>query len=185
MSNKPQSRKAKEIESRNELIMSVAQSLLAEKGLQGLTMQAIADLTEYSKGTIYQQFENEMFNQFRDLGYIYEDLNENSVPQDQDQEAQIAHMKQIKEFFYKFAFKLEIFDPLDRPTPNQEEDHAIKRDNLVNKIEKEMPSMLGSELFVPLSNDKYRKLQKLFEQELEACNEVVEEHVLKAQEMGE
>ena len=83
-------------------------------------------------------------------------------------------MKQIKEFFYKFAFKLEIFDPLDRPTPNEVEDHAIKRDQLVKKIESEMPSMLGSELFVPLSNDKYRKLQKLFEQELEACNEVVE-----------
>ena len=39
---------------------------------------------EATKGTIYQQFENEMFNQFRDLGYIHEDLNENSVPQDQD-----------------------------------------------------------------------------------------------------
>lgn len=56
MSNKPLSRKAKEIKSRNELILSVGQSLLAQKGLQGLTMQAIADQTEYSKGTIYQHF---------------------------------------------------------------------------------------------------------------------------------
>lgn len=89
-------------------------------------------------------------------------------------------MKQIKEFFHKFAYKLEIFDPLDRPTPNQEEDHAIKRDALVKKIEEEMPAMLGSQLFVPLNNEKYRKLQKLFESELEACNEVVEQHVLRA-----
>ena len=43
-----------------------------------------------------------------------------------------------------------------------------------------MPSMPGSQLFVPLSNDKYRQLQKLFEKELEACNEVVEEHVVAA-----
>jgi len=56
MSNKPLSRKAKEIQSRNELIMSEAQILLATKGLQGLTMQAIADRTDYSKGTIYQHF---------------------------------------------------------------------------------------------------------------------------------
>ena len=33
---------------------------------------------ETTKGTIYQQFENEMFNQFRDLGYVYENLNEGS-----------------------------------------------------------------------------------------------------------
>ena len=125
-----------------------------------------------------------MFNQFRDLGYIYENINESSQPQDQDQEEQLKEMNQIKEFFHKFAYKLEIFDPLDRPTPNEVEDHAIKRDQLVKKIEEEMPSMLGSQLFVPLNNEKYRKLQKLFESELEACNEVVEQHVLKAQEIS-
>ena len=41
---------------REELILSVALSLLKEFGLNGLTMQAIADRTEYSKGTIYQHF---------------------------------------------------------------------------------------------------------------------------------
>jgi AcrR family transcriptional regulator len=41
---------------REELILSVALSLLKESGLNGLTMQAIADRTEYSKGTIYQHF---------------------------------------------------------------------------------------------------------------------------------
>ena len=41
---------------REELILSVALSLLQEFGLNGLTMQAIADRTEYSKGTIYQHF---------------------------------------------------------------------------------------------------------------------------------
>lgn len=41
---------------REELILSVALSLLKEFGLNVLTMQAIADRTEYSKGTIYQHF---------------------------------------------------------------------------------------------------------------------------------
>jgi len=41
---------------REELILRVALSLLKESGLNGLTMQAIANLTEYSKGTIYQHF---------------------------------------------------------------------------------------------------------------------------------
>jgi len=50
------SRKAKEIQQRRQLILSVAQSLLSEKGMHGLTMQAIAERTDYSKGTIYQHF---------------------------------------------------------------------------------------------------------------------------------
>jgi AcrR family transcriptional regulator len=41
---------------REELILSVALSLLKEKGFYGLSMQAIASQTDYSKGTIYQHF---------------------------------------------------------------------------------------------------------------------------------
>lgn len=93
-------------------------------------------------------------------------------------------MKQIKEFFHKFAYKIEVFDPLDRPTPNEEEDVAIKRDQLVHKIEEEMPAMLGSQLIVPLNNEKYRKLEKLFQTEKEACNEIVDEYIINAQEHG-
>lgn len=50
------SRKDQVRQEREELILSAALSLLKEKGLQGLTMQAIADETDYSKGTIYQHF---------------------------------------------------------------------------------------------------------------------------------
>lgn len=89
-------------------------------------------------------------------------------------------MRNIKEFFHKFAYKIEIFDPLDRPTPNEEEDYAIKREQLVNKIEHEMPTMLGSELIVPLNNEKYRKLQKLFEIEMENCNAIIDKYNINA-----
>lgn len=92
------------------------------------------------------------------MGLVFQDITEDSQPQDQDQEEKLLEMKSIKEFFHKFAYKIEIFDPLDRPTPNEEEDYAIKREQLVQKIEQEMPAMLGSELIVPLNNEKYRKL---------------------------
>jgi AcrR family transcriptional regulator len=49
-------RKLKERLDRDELILSVAQQLVAEKGMVGLSMQSIADLTDYSKGTIYQHY---------------------------------------------------------------------------------------------------------------------------------
>ncbi|MEH6346809.1 MAG: TetR/AcrR family transcriptional regulator [Bermanella sp.] len=49
-------RKLKERQSRDELILSVAKRLLVEQGMAGLSMQAIADQTDYSKGTIYQHY---------------------------------------------------------------------------------------------------------------------------------
>ncbi len=52
----PKDRKANERLQRDELILSVAQQLLIEKGLQGLSMQGIANNTQYSKGTIYQHY---------------------------------------------------------------------------------------------------------------------------------
>ncbi|GAA6133586.1 TetR/AcrR family transcriptional regulator [Oceaniserpentilla sp. 4NH20-0058] len=41
---------------RESLILDVALTQLNEKGFQGLTMQGIANATDYSKGTIYQHF---------------------------------------------------------------------------------------------------------------------------------
>lgn len=53
---KPKDRKAKEREDRDNLILMIAQGILAEGGLQALSMQGIADRTDYSKGTIYQHY---------------------------------------------------------------------------------------------------------------------------------
>jgi len=49
-------RKQREIQSRIELILQVGRDLVARHGYRGLTMNRIAELTEYSKGTIYQHF---------------------------------------------------------------------------------------------------------------------------------
>jgi AcrR family transcriptional regulator len=53
---KSKDRKAQERENRDLLILDVASTLLVEGGLQSLTMQAIANNTDYSKGTIYQHY---------------------------------------------------------------------------------------------------------------------------------
>lgn len=49
-------RKKKELLDREELFLRVAQELLLERGFHGLTMDRIAEATQYSKGTIYQHF---------------------------------------------------------------------------------------------------------------------------------
>ena len=52
------SRKQREIEQREALILSVAREMLTQQGYLGLRMDHIANHIEYSKGTIYQHFPN-------------------------------------------------------------------------------------------------------------------------------
>jgi AcrR family transcriptional regulator len=49
-------RKQREIIARQELILDVSAKLIAEQGFSNFGMDRIAELTEYSKGTIYQHF---------------------------------------------------------------------------------------------------------------------------------
>jgi AcrR family transcriptional regulator len=49
-------RKQREIKAREGLILKTAARLLGEHGYLGLTMDQIAEATEYSKGTIYNHF---------------------------------------------------------------------------------------------------------------------------------
>ena len=50
------SRKQREIAEREELILDVATRLLAEGGFHHLSMERVAEVIEYSKGTVYQHF---------------------------------------------------------------------------------------------------------------------------------
>ncbi|MDH3451683.1 MAG: TetR/AcrR family transcriptional regulator, partial [Gammaproteobacteria bacterium] len=50
------SRKQREIAAREVLILDCAAKLLGEFGYQGLSMDRVAEMVEYSKGTIYQHF---------------------------------------------------------------------------------------------------------------------------------
>ncbi|MEM8885085.1 MAG: helix-turn-helix domain-containing protein [Planctomycetota bacterium] len=49
-------RKQREIQEREGLILDVARRMLVERGYLGLTMDRIAQEIEYSKGTVYQHF---------------------------------------------------------------------------------------------------------------------------------
>lgn len=51
-----QERKERALREREELFLKVARRLLIEKGFHGLTMDRIAEETEYSKGTVYLHF---------------------------------------------------------------------------------------------------------------------------------
>ncbi|MCG6936672.1 MAG: TetR/AcrR family transcriptional regulator [Gammaproteobacteria bacterium] len=49
-------RKQRELQAREELILDAAQSMLHQHGYNYLTMERIAETVEYSKGTIYNHF---------------------------------------------------------------------------------------------------------------------------------
>lgn len=49
-------RKQREVREREQLLLDVARKMLIEQGYAGLSMDQLADATEYSKGTIYQHF---------------------------------------------------------------------------------------------------------------------------------
>jgi AcrR family transcriptional regulator len=49
-------RKQREIQQRKQLMLDIAEQLIDEDGHQALSMDRIAELSEYSKGTVYQHF---------------------------------------------------------------------------------------------------------------------------------
>ncbi|MEM7209732.1 MAG: TetR/AcrR family transcriptional regulator [Pseudomonadota bacterium] len=51
-------RKQREILQRRDLMLDIAEQLIADGGHQALSMDRIAELSEYSKGTVYQHFPN-------------------------------------------------------------------------------------------------------------------------------
>ncbi|MBI2423423.1 MAG: TetR/AcrR family transcriptional regulator [Candidatus Hydrogenedentes bacterium] len=67
--------KQRELQQRDELFLRVAQDLLLEDGYHGLTMARVADMTRFSKGTVYNRFSCkeeivvELGSQCRELRY--------------------------------------------------------------------------------------------------------------------
>jgi AcrR family transcriptional regulator len=49
-------RKQREIRERERMLLEVARRMLLEHGYAGLSMERLAEATEYSKGTVYQHF---------------------------------------------------------------------------------------------------------------------------------
>jgi AcrR family transcriptional regulator len=49
-------RKQREVQEREQVLLQVARKMLIEQGYAGLSMDQLAEVAEYSKGTIYQHF---------------------------------------------------------------------------------------------------------------------------------
>lgn len=49
-------RKQREMQQREKLFLDTARQVIREQGVSGLTMEVIAEITEYSKGTVYKHF---------------------------------------------------------------------------------------------------------------------------------
>src|SRR5271165_2360473 len=49
-------RKQREVRQRETALLGIARKMLIEQGYAGLSMDQLAESTEYSKGTIYQHF---------------------------------------------------------------------------------------------------------------------------------
>lgn len=64
-----------------------------------------------------------------------------------------------------------MYDPLDRPIPDEDNDEAIKRVDLIKKLN-EMPAVLGFALNAPMSKERSLLLEKMFETEVQVCSKI-------------
>ena len=100
-----------------------------------------------------------------------------------EKSAQLVQMMAKKEFLMKFASKLVIFDAMDRPIPNEEENCATTREEL-NKIINEMKPSTNVICNLPMSNRLYEKLQGQIQDENKVCIAITENYVKNAKQQG-
>lgn len=74
-----------------------------------------------------------------------------------EKSAQLVSMMAKKEFLMKFASKLIIFDPMDRPIPNMDENCATNRDEF-NQIINDLRPSTNIICNVPMNNELFEKL---------------------------
>lgn len=103
-----------------------------------------------------------------------------------DQKESNIMITELSKFYEYFANKMEAFDPLDRPIPDEDNEQAIKRDELVQRIEVEMAeaSISGYMLNAPMSNESHEILMDLFEQTDKECQEIGEQYIDEAKTKG-
>lgn len=113
-----------------------------------------------------------------------------------DTQKQIEKFNELEQFYKSFAYKLRIYDPLERRIPELDPDaeepdeaeddsdaeenvnQAVSREELLNIIEK-MPTMRG-DLNVPMSNEMYTQLENLLQAEDAKCKDLAETYFMKA-----
>lgn len=104
-----------------------------------------------------------------------------NVPEDSSNNEQ--HFEELRQFYKQFTQRIIVFDPLDRPIPDEENDEATKNADLI-KMLNEMPAVFGFALNAPMSKEKSVLLDKMFERELQLCNKIGQDYQEQAQKMG-
>lgn len=83
--------------------------------------------------------------------------------------------EEYEQFFESMSSKLEIFDPMDRDIPD-DNDQTIKRLDLLNRI-LNMEAIPGSRLQAPMSNSMFQKVEQLISNGQKRCNDVLQHHL--------
>ena len=82
-----------------------------------------------------------------------------------------SHFEELSQFYKQFSHNIVVYDPLDRPIPDEDNDEAIKRDDFIKKLD-EMPGIYGFALNAPMNKEKSQLLERMFESEIQACNQI-------------
>lgn len=108
---------------------------------------------------------------------------EGELTENLEKSAQLVAMMARKEFLMKFASKLIIFDPMDRPIPNLEENCATSVTKFKQIIDNMQPST-DIVCNVPMSNELHEKIQNQIQEENKACIAITESYVRNAKTHG-
>lgn len=100
-----------------------------------------------------------------------------------EKSAQLVQMMAKKEFLMKFASKLVIFDPMDRPIPNSDENCAMTREEFNAIIDALSPST-NIICNVPMNNLLHERIQNRIQEENKTCITITESYVKQAKQQG-
>lgn len=92
-------------------------------------------------------------------------------------------ISQKRELYMNFAEKVELYDPLDRPLPSEDDVQSITTQELLQRIN-ELTAIDGSLLNAPIPQKQMSFLDNLFKQAFEACEKMADEYVQEAIDVG-
>lgn len=94
-----------------------------------------------------------------------------------------SEIEQTQDFLVKFAEKLILYDPMDRPIPNEDNNWATPRKDFLDILNK-MPPAPTKNVNMPISNELFRKVDDQIRRTIWAISQESEKNVNMAKERG-
>ena len=95
----------------------------------------------------------------------------------------MKEFEEEKKFYDDFADKFEVFDPLERPIPDENNNCIITVQELKQALMEMKPIISDKhKLNVPLNNKLYEKLDKMINQELDGCIDISKDFMAREYE---